>query len=131
MPKQRTGYVYYDKKRKSWTARLKYKDELGQTRNIFCPVTAGRHGRKKEVTSRGAAPMKGNSGADNDGVECRSVRRFGRGACPEITHRIGVWARPETPHRLAAACKLIGSADTPFPLSQRQIVTSRAALRIN
>jgi hypothetical protein len=34
MPKQRTGYVYYDKKRKTWTARLKYKDELGRTRNI-------------------------------------------------------------------------------------------------
>jgi hypothetical protein len=33
-PKQRTGYVYYDKKRKTWTARLKYKDELGRTRNI-------------------------------------------------------------------------------------------------
>lgn len=34
MPKQRTGYVYYDKKRKTWTARLTYKDELGRTRNV-------------------------------------------------------------------------------------------------
>jgi integrase len=34
MPKQRTGYVFYDKQRKTWTARLKYKDELGQTHNI-------------------------------------------------------------------------------------------------
>jgi hypothetical protein len=29
MPKQRTGYVYFDKQRKTWTARLTYKDELG------------------------------------------------------------------------------------------------------
>src|SRR5262245_17030331 len=28
MSKQRTGYVYYDEKRKTWTARLTYKDEL-------------------------------------------------------------------------------------------------------
>jgi hypothetical protein len=34
MPKQRTGYVYFDKKRKTWTARLTYKYELGRTRNI-------------------------------------------------------------------------------------------------
>ncbi|MGH9755246.1 MAG: integrase [Blastocatellia bacterium] len=34
MPKQRTGYAYYDKKRKTWTARLTYKDELGRTRNV-------------------------------------------------------------------------------------------------
>src|SRR5262245_45521787 len=34
MPKQRTGYVYYDKKRKTWTARLTYKDELGRVRNF-------------------------------------------------------------------------------------------------
>ena len=34
MPKQRTGYVYYDEKRKTWMARLKYKDELGRTRSI-------------------------------------------------------------------------------------------------
>jgi integrase len=34
MPKQRTGYIFYDKKRKTWTARLTYKDELGRTRNI-------------------------------------------------------------------------------------------------
>jgi hypothetical protein len=27
MPKQRTGYVYYDEKRKAWTARLTYKDD--------------------------------------------------------------------------------------------------------
>ena len=26
MPKKRTGYVYYDEKRKTWTARLTYKD---------------------------------------------------------------------------------------------------------
>ena len=34
MPKQRTGYIYFDKKRKTWTARLTYKDELGRTRNF-------------------------------------------------------------------------------------------------
>jgi hypothetical protein len=35
MPKQRTGYVYYDEERKSWTARVSYKDELGRMRNIM------------------------------------------------------------------------------------------------
>jgi hypothetical protein len=39
----------------------------------FRPVTVGRHGRKK-VTSRVTAPMKSNSGADNDGAECRAFR---------------------------------------------------------
>jgi len=34
MPKQRTGYVYFDKKRKTWIARLAFKDELGKTLNI-------------------------------------------------------------------------------------------------
>src|SRR5262249_2230365 len=34
MPKQRTGYVYYDRERKTWTARLTYTDDLGRIRNI-------------------------------------------------------------------------------------------------
>jgi integrase len=34
MPRQRTGYVYFDKERKAWTARVEYKDDLGKTRNI-------------------------------------------------------------------------------------------------
>ncbi len=32
MPRQRTGYVYFDKQRKAWTARVDYKDELGKPR---------------------------------------------------------------------------------------------------
>jgi hypothetical protein len=50
MPKQLTGYIYYDKKRKTWTARLTYKDELGRTRNIKRQVanrTAGNNLLKK------------------------------------------------------------------------------------
>lgn len=34
MAKQRTGYVYKDKDRKVWTARLTYTDHLGKVRNI-------------------------------------------------------------------------------------------------
>lgn len=34
MSKQREGYCYFDKERKTWTARLTYKDELGRRRNI-------------------------------------------------------------------------------------------------
>jgi integrase len=34
MPRQRTGYVYFDKERKAWTARVEYKDDLGKSRNI-------------------------------------------------------------------------------------------------
>ncbi|MBS1790592.1 MAG: hypothetical protein JST85_22935 [Acidobacteria bacterium] len=33
MPKQRTGYVYFDEKRNAWTARVTYKDEFGKVRN--------------------------------------------------------------------------------------------------
>src|SRR5262249_8997147 len=40
-----------------------------------------------------------NSGAENDSVECRAFRRFGRGTCPETPRRFGVQERPETPHR--------------------------------
>jgi integrase len=34
MPRPRTGYVYYDKGRKSWTARLTYVDAGGKVRNV-------------------------------------------------------------------------------------------------
>jgi hypothetical protein len=34
MPRQRKGYVYFDKKLKSWFARLPYTDELGTKHNI-------------------------------------------------------------------------------------------------
>jgi hypothetical protein len=44
MPKQRIGYVYYDKKRKSRVARLTYKDELGKTRNIKRQVANRKEG---------------------------------------------------------------------------------------
>ena len=35
----------------------------------------------------------------NDGVECRALRGFGHGRCPETPHRFDVHARAETPHR--------------------------------
>jgi len=35
----------------------------------------------------------------NDGVDCRALRWFGHGRCPETPHRFGVQARAETPHR--------------------------------
>ena len=34
MPKTQTGYVFYDKKRKAWTARLTYTDASGKRRNL-------------------------------------------------------------------------------------------------
>jgi hypothetical protein len=42
---------------------------------------------------------RGNSDAENDGVECRAFRRFGPGTCRGTSRRLSVQARPETPHR--------------------------------
>jgi hypothetical protein len=51
MPKQRTGYVYYDEKRKAWTARLIYKDDFFSTpcgrRQIFGRVREVEEGRRE------------------------------------------------------------------------------------
>ena len=43
------------------------------------------------------------------------------------------YKRPEIPHRFcgAATCRIYDFADNPFPLSLRQIVASRAAVRID
>jgi integrase len=50
--KQRTGYVYFDKSRNSWTARLTYTDERGQRRNFKRQVankTEGKDLLKKKL----------------------------------------------------------------------------------
>jgi hypothetical protein len=66
MPKQRTGYVYYDEKRKAWTARLTHKDELGRTRNIKRQVanrTEGNNLLKKllrDIEHSGPATIDGD-----------------------------------------------------------------------
>jgi len=39
-----------------------------------------------------------NFGAEMTGVECRAVLLLGRGHCLETPRRIGLQARPETPH---------------------------------
>ena len=54
----------------------------------------------------------------SDSVECRALRRFGRGACPEIPQHWGVWARPETPHS-ATTYNLTGS--TPIKRESKKI----------
>jgi hypothetical protein len=66
-----------------------------------------------------------------DGVECRAFRRFGCGACPETPHGWEGSRVPKHPAGFVTACKLTCSADTPSPLSRRQIVTPRAAVRID
>jgi hypothetical protein len=67
-----------------------------------------------------------------DGVECRTFRLFGRGACPETPHSLVCVRVPKRPIDFVTpwACKLTGSVAT-IPLSQRQAVTSRAAVRID
>ena len=66
MPKQRTGYVYYDEKRKTYVARLTYKDELGRTRNIKRQVgnkTEGNIMLKKllrDIDQHGSTIIEGN-----------------------------------------------------------------------
>ena len=46
MAKQREGSCYFDKDRKTWTARLTYKDELGRKRNIKRQVANRTEGRR-------------------------------------------------------------------------------------
>jgi hypothetical protein len=66
----------------------------------------------------------------NDGVECRTFRRFGRGACPETPHGFLWQASPELPqsNRLAPSEQPISPLqyDAPLPISRREDVTSRA-----
>jgi hypothetical protein len=66
-----------------------------------------------------------------DGFECRAFRRFGCGACPETPHGWEGSRVPKHPAGFMIACKLTGFADTTSPLSLRQIVTPRAAVRID
>lgn len=68
MPKgrERTGYVYYDEARKTWTARVTYRDEAGRVRNIKRQVenkTAGKLLLKKlirELDDHGAHTIDGD-----------------------------------------------------------------------
>lgn len=66
MPKQRTGYVYYDKKRKTWTARLTYKDDLGRTRNIRRQVANKTEGNLLLKKLLGEIERRGSSVIDGD-----------------------------------------------------------------
>src|SRR5262245_38962711 len=66
MPKQRTGYVYYDKERKAWTARLTYKDELGRTRNIKRQVENKTEGNKLLKKLIAKIEQHGPSAIDGD-----------------------------------------------------------------
>src|SRR5215510_4881338 len=70
----------------------------------------------------------GNCGAEITGVECRAVRRFGQGACPETPRSFERWRVPKHPTGFGAGLKLTGAADTPSLILQLQTVTSRAAV---
>ncbi|QQS46476.1 MAG: tyrosine-type recombinase/integrase [Acidobacteriota bacterium] len=67
MPKQRTGYVYKDKDRKVWTARLTYTDHLGKVRNIRRQVPNKTEGEKllkrliRELDDHGSQVLDGNA----------------------------------------------------------------------
>ena len=66
MPKQRKGYVYFDKERRAWTARLTYKDALGKTKNLRRQVTNKTEGNVvlkqllREIEDHGAQIIDGD-----------------------------------------------------------------------
>jgi len=63
----RTGYVYYDKERKSWTARITYRDESGKVRNIKRQVENRTEGKQllnkilREIEDHGEQIIDGDS----------------------------------------------------------------------
>lgn len=63
----RTGYVYYDKERKSWTARITYRDESGKVRNIKRQVENRTEGKQilskliREIEEHGEQIIDGDS----------------------------------------------------------------------
>jgi len=63
----RTGYVYYDKERKSWTARITYRDESGKVRNIKRQVENRTEGKLflnkllREIEDHGEQIIDGDS----------------------------------------------------------------------
>jgi len=63
----RTGYVYYDKERKSWTARMTYRDESGKVRNIKRQVENRTEGKQllnkllREIEDHGEQIIDGDS----------------------------------------------------------------------
>ena len=65
--KTRTGYVYYDKERKSWTARITYRDESGKVRNIKRQVENRTEGKQllnkilREIEDHGEQIIDGDS----------------------------------------------------------------------
>ncbi len=62
----RTGYVYYDKERKSWTARITYRDESGKVRNIKRQVENRTEGKQllnkllREIEDHGEQIINGD-----------------------------------------------------------------------
>lgn len=66
MPKQRKGYVYFDKERRTWTARLTYKDALGKTKNLRRQVTNKTEGHQvlkqllREIEDHGSQVIEGD-----------------------------------------------------------------------
>jgi integrase len=66
MSKQRTGYVYFDKERRAWTARLTYKDALGKTKNLRRQVANKTEGNQvikkllREIEDHGAQILDGD-----------------------------------------------------------------------
>jgi integrase len=66
MPRERKGYVYFDKKLKSWFARLPYTDELGKKHNIRRKVgnkTEGKNLLKKltrDIDQHGSTIIDGD-----------------------------------------------------------------------
>ncbi len=63
----RTGYVYYDKERKSWTARITYRNESGKVRNIKRQVENRTEGKQflnkllREIEDHGEQIIDGDS----------------------------------------------------------------------